>query len=220
MNEQSFLTILKNYVIKIPLKTIMSISLKKGLRTYKTLRKNFQIFIKRSKKILKLQFKWHLAFWTVKKIKLIFISLIVILSMTIMINLIRNNSEIIKTATTQQPETFTELYFENHQELPKLLAEPNEFNWYYNPNTRLYSFAFTIINHENKLMNYTYTVSYFEHEEVLIDTNETIIQDDASKTIYEQFSLPINHSRIKVTVDLPNQDQQIFFWINGTINEN
>src|SRR5258708_5353987 len=50
-------------------------------------------------------------------------------------------------ATTVQPETFTELYFDNHTTLPATTV-PN----------KSYSFAFTIRNLENKDMTYPYQV--------------------------------------------------------------
>ena len=120
---------------------------------------------------------------------------------------------ILGAVTTVKTETFTELYFENHTELPTLVASPDEFTWYNNPNTNLYQFSFTIHNLENKDMFYNYEIYSFEHEQAVIDQGRVFIKNNQSKTITENFTLPSDSSRTKVTVNLINKKQQISFWV-------
>jgi hypothetical protein len=128
-------------------------------------------------------------------------------------NPIQKMGNTIALATTREPETFTELYFENHTELPLLIASPNEFTWYKNPNTNLYQFSFTIHNLENKDMVYKYEVYSFEDEQIIIDQGNVLIKNNQSKTITENFTLPSDALRTKVTVNLINKNQQISFWV-------
>lgn len=120
-------------------------------------------------------------------------------------------------ATTVKPETFTELYFENHTKLPTQLANQDNKFWYYYPTTNLYSFSFTIHNLENKDMVYPYEVYSISNDTTLIDENEVSIKNNESKTITEQFSLPAKYSTTKILVNLPSKDQQISFWMEGNI---
>ena len=74
-------------------------------------------------------------------------------------------------ATTVKPETFTELYFENHLSLPKEVTLFKEYN-----------FKFTIHNLENKDMEYPY--------EVYINVN-------GEKQIIDKISVSIKKMNIK-----------------------
>lgn len=106
-------------------------------------------------------------------------------------------------ATTNIPESYSELYFENHNYLP----------WKIESN-QVYGFTFTIHNLENKDMEYAY--------EVYLDIN-SIRQNQEQRTVFikkNQFlSIPINFSiktpipRSKMVVNLINKNQQIYFWI-------
>ena len=67
---------------------------------------------------------------------LIVVCIIAILAVTILI------------FTTKKSESFTELYFENHQNLPKSIELGKNYEFY-----------FTINNLENKPFNYNYQVN-------------------------------------------------------------
>lgn len=106
----------------------------------------------------------------------------------------------IKLATTVQPESFTELYFEDHTHLPKTVEVKKE-----------YSFIFTIHNLENKKMSYPYLV-YLETEgnKIIFDQGTVELENDGYKSIAENFS-PLKNIDMKITVDLVNKNQIIDF---------
>jgi hypothetical protein len=121
---------------------------------------------------------------------------------------IQSNPTIMNTitlATTVKPETFTELYFEDHLKLPTTLVPNKE-----------YSFKFTIHNLENKEMNYKYQV-YVEdaNQKFLLDNDSVVIKKDESKTIPETLHLPGLNTKAKVVINLTNKNQQIDYWIEG-----
>lgn len=159
---------------------------------------------------------------SIKKLNYILIVLIIILCLANIFFHIRNtvDFEKIQETITRQPESFTELYFENHNDLPNKLASPDQYTWYDNPNTNLYTFSFTIHNHENKDMKYTYEVYTLEKTKSLIDTGEVFVGNNQSKTIKVNFSYPLFHERTKVIVSLLETKQDISFWIDKNIYEN
>ena len=106
-------------------------------------------------------------------------------------------------ATTVKPETFTELYFEDHLSLPDKITLFKENN-----------FKFTIHNLENKDMEYKYEV-YIDvnGEKQMIDKSSVSIKNNEYKTISEEFTITIPMQRVKVVVNLINKNQQIHFWM-------
>src|SRR5260370_15081174 len=78
----------------------------------------------------------------------------------------------IHLVTTEKQEAFTELYFENHLNLPKHVTSSQE-----------YFFNFTIHNLEGKNMKYSYEV-YLElgNEKLMIDKNTILIQTNDYRT--------------------------------------
>ena len=107
-----------------------------------------------------------------------------------------------------QSETFTELYFEKHLELPTSLKlrTPSRF-------------FFTIHNLENKEMVYPVEVQLQNQD----NPPETRVL--ATKTVTlkpgEQITIPVEltitsyfSNRVKVRVLLTNLDQSIHFWVN------
>ncbi len=113
-------------------------------------------------------------------------------------------------ATTVQPETFTELYFEDHTNLPSetILFYDNRFK-------------FTIHNLEHKDMSYPYEV-YFDWDGThkTIATGTAFLSHDESTTIDVGFILNEPIARQKIVVELIGLNQQIHFWLNGeTVHE-
>jgi hypothetical protein len=106
-------------------------------------------------------------------------------------------------ATTVKPETFTELYFENHLSLPKEITLFEENN-----------FKFTIHNLENKDMEYPYEV-YIDvnGEKQSIDKSSVSIKNNEFKTITENFTITTPIKRAEVVVNLTSKNQQIDFWM-------
>ncbi|RJQ35848.1 hypothetical protein C4559_06290 [Candidatus Microgenomates bacterium] len=113
--------------------------------------------------------------------------------------------EAVAMATTVMPETFTELYFENHLSLPNKIV-------YYKEN----DFKFTIHNLENKDMEYPYEVYIdLNGEKQIIEQSSISIKKNGYKTISEDFTIIYPTARVKVIVNLINKNQQIAFWLEG-----
>lgn len=105
-----------------------------------------------------------------------------------------------------QPETFTELYFEDHLDLPKHLASGEQA-----------SFAFTVHNLEYEDVTYEYAVTATASgSATLMDTGSFMLKQDEYKTIPESFALKKSSARTQVTVTLKNKQQSIHFWIEPT----
>ena len=111
--------------------------------------------------------------------------------------------EAVILATTVKPETFTELYLEDHLSLPNKVTLFKENN-----------FKFTIHNLENKDMEYSYEV-YIDvnREKQMIDKISVLIKNNEYKTISEEFTITIPIQRVKVAVNLISKSQQIHFWM-------
>jgi len=109
---------------------------------------------------------------------------------------------------TRTSVPFTELYFYEPESLPSELRLDQEG-----------SFTFVVINHENKPMEYEYTVVQESHigtqtsEEILSSASFSLESGD-----YETFSLnfelaeSIEKSQVIVSV----ADQEIYFWVNSS----
>ena len=112
--------------------------------------------------------------------------------------------EALTLATTVKPETFTELYFEDHLSLPDKVTLFKENN-----------FKFTIHNLENKDMEYKYEiyVDMTKKRKRMIDKGSVLIKNNEYKTISEEFTITIPIQRVKVAVNLISKSQQIHFWM-------
>ena len=121
----------------------------------------------------------------------------------IVVECVPSVKEALILATTVKPETFTELYFEDHLSLPNKVTLFNENN-----------FKFTIHNLENKDMEYPYEVYIdLNGEKQMIDKSSILIKNNEYKTISEDFILTIPIQRVKVVVNLISKSQQIHFWM-------
>ena len=121
----------------------------------------------------------------------------------LLINYVPPVKEALILATTKKPETFTELYFEDHLSLPTeiVLFEEN-------------SFKFTIHNLENRDMDYNYEV-YIEAdgEKQVIENYSILIKNNEYKTIPQSFSITTPTQRAKIVVNLIDKNQAIHFWM-------
>lgn len=119
--------------------------------------------------------------------------------------------EAVSLATTVKPETFTELYFENHLQLPPavVLNQENKF-------------SFTLHNLEYQDMTYPYEVYISclnpgcNGDKQLIDKGTVALHQDEYKTVPESFTLTLPTGRVQVIANLIDKNQQIDFWVNGT----
>jgi hypothetical protein len=105
-------------------------------------------------------------------------------------------------ATTVKPEAFTELYFEDHSNLPKTIEKYKE-----------YSFSFTIHNLEHKEVEYLYIV-YLQRdsEKTILDSGRLNLQNDEYKSQQVDFG-PLENLRAQIVVEITNKNQQIDFWM-------
>ncbi len=144
-----------------------------------------------------------------KKLKIFLCCFIVVGFLAFGFTLLNQNKDLknaIVLATTVKPETFTELYFENH------LSLPNEIK----PN-KPYSFKFTLHNLENQNMTYHYEVYLHAGDIKLpIDQDTISIKNNQYKTIEETFLVNAPVTKSLIVVNLINKNQQIDFWINDS----
>lgn len=112
--------------------------------------------------------------------------------------------EAVAMATTKKPETFTELYFEDHTNLPSIVK-----------NRYRYNFSFTIHNSEYRDMTYPYEVYVNTNgKREMIEKNSVNLPHDGKLTIKENFQVR-SATRSAVVVNLINKNQEIRFWIEG-----
>lgn len=110
-------------------------------------------------------------------------------------------------ALTPQPERFTELYFEDHLNLPKQI----EFN-------TSYPVSFTIHNLEGRQMTYDVQIELVgetsESPQVNLLTQTVDVSANESKTVSIELRVPALFSeRARMTVRLVDLDQTIHFWM-------
>ena len=133
----------------------------------------------------------------------VLILLIIAAGVFLLIRYVPSVKEAFILATTVKPETFTELYFENHLTLPKEVKLFKENN-----------FKFTIHNLENRDMEYPYEVYIdINGEKQMIDKDTVSIKNNEFKTITENFTITTLIKRAKVVVNLSSKNQQIDFWM-------
>jgi hypothetical protein len=108
----------------------------------------------------------------------------------------------VASATTMRQDTFTELYFENHTLLPKLV-DPGKH----------YSFTFTIHNSTQNENEYSYAVYYyFNGVKYFLDNKTFSLKANGYKSVKEIFVPTVNLPRVKIIVELLPSHQQIAFW--------
>ena len=114
-----------------------------------------------------------------------------------------NIKNAITLAATHQPEVFTELYFEDHANLPKLIRDGEQ-----------YRFSFTVHNLENRDAIYPYTV-YIQRGniKVVVDQGIITIKNNDFKSVQETIG-PLSPFRKEVVVNLTGLNQSISFWMD------
>jgi hypothetical protein len=106
-----------------------------------------------------------------------------------------------------QPETFTELYFDDNLDLPSKVIPRHP-----------YFFQFTLHNVEGKDMEYPYEV-YVEigQDKLIFDKGMVLVKQNDYKTIHESFAAASVLPKSEIIVDLINKNQQIDFWIEEAV---
>jgi len=100
-------------------------------------------------------------------------------------------------------EPLTELYFDNHTNLPSEV-EPN----------KIYDFSFTINNLEYQNMTYNYIANVkYGNVSSFIDIDNVTLENNQSISIPETFLIPENFTRAEIIVTIKN-NQSIHFWVN------
>lgn len=106
-----------------------------------------------------------------------------------------------------RPERFTELYLENHADLPRSVVAG-----------QIVPFSFTVHNLEGKTMEYPYEVyalAQNESEQQTIGRGNIILDHDAAKTIESSFVFPENQKKTTIFIVLPTLDQEIHFILSS-----
>ena len=134
---------------------------------------------------------------------LLWVVWVIVVGCFLLVEYVPSVKEAVVLATTVKPETFTELYFEDHLSLPDEVTLFKENN-----------FKFTIHNLENEDMEYPYEV-YIDvnREKNMIDKSSVLIENNEYKTITEDFTITVPMQRAKVVINLINKNQQIHFWM-------
>ena len=104
-----------------------------------------------------------------------------------------------------QPERYTELYFDQPATLPSV--------WPAKP----VGFAFHVHNVEGRPVTYHYTVleTSATGVQTTVQAGQLALASDAAQDVAVQLALPVAKTRTEVTVVLPDQQQQIHFWIGA-----
>jgi hypothetical protein len=165
--------------------------------------------VKKVKKINKVKNKkinWKL----ITRIELIILAVLFVIGAYRIYDTVPAVKEAVTLATTVQPETFTELYFENHTSLPSMIALNHENK-----------FKFTVHNLEYKTMTYPYEVYVkcsdigCNGEKQIIDEGKITLKQNEYKTIPESFTLTLPAGKMEVVANLINKNQAIDFWAYG-----
>lgn len=111
--------------------------------------------------------------------------------------------ETLVLATTVQPENFTELYFEDHLNLPKKAEKDADM-----------SFRFTIHNLEHSAMDYPYEM-YIEYNgrKQSLEKSSVTLKHDEHRTLLKSIKLIEPVDRARVVINLTEKNQEIAFWV-------
>ena len=107
-------------------------------------------------------------------------------------------------ATTQQPEPYTELYFDNPEELPGTI--PTE--------TTALPVVFILRSHEPQATEFIYRVSFKDAQNTTaLPDGKLILQPGESKSIAQTITVPAGRTRGEVSVQIVNKSQSLRFWL-------
>lgn len=102
---------------------------------------------------------------------------------------------------SKEPETYTELYFSDHQSVLQSFEEG--------------FVEFTIHNLEHEKVVYDYELlAVIDEKEEVLGSDQLTLQHDELTNITEKFTAPESEGRVKISVNLKDKNQEIHFWIN------
>ncbi len=121
----------------------------------------------------------------------------------IIISLIIGIIVVIATLVVAKPEKekFTELYFNNHENLEE-----------YDYDGEI-DFSFTISNFEGEQSEYKYEILVNNQK---VKEGNVNVRNNGSAVVNEKVNLDIPFDRTKISVNLPEKDQEIHFWTKFT----
>ncbi|MFW5703295.1 MAG: hypothetical protein ACOCXQ_00480 [Patescibacteria group bacterium] len=104
-----------------------------------------------------------------------------------------------------QPERFTELYLNEHLNLPTIVAED-----------QIASASFTIHNKEHRKVTYPFVVKQqVDDFHEIIGSGEAELRQDEQITIPFKFALASPEAKTKIEIALLNTNQTVHFWVNN-----
>jgi uncharacterized membrane protein len=105
-------------------------------------------------------------------------------------------------ATTKQPEPFTELYFNNTNNLPKLVQDRVAAH-----------FSYEVVNREGRAASYSAEVTLVENgKSESLGKQKLILLDNQSANETVTFTAAKPHETLELIVALPGQNESIHFW--------
>jgi hypothetical protein len=106
---------------------------------------------------------------------------------------------------TPQPETFTELYIDNHTSLPKHPQIGDTI-----------AFSFTINNLEHKTMKYPYVVSLkpVEGDPIAVASGSVTLDHEQLQAVKIEHTLIDVSGRSQMVVTLTDLSQSVHFWLD------
>lgn len=129
-------------------------------------------------------------------------AIIVLVLMVLFINTIRH-SQLFVNATTHQPETYTELYFSQPNQLPSVANAGQSI-----------PVNFTIHNVEARNMQYTYAIQLSDAAGHTIKVlNQSVnLGNGMQDAISSKIALPNGRGKYEISVILKNQPEAIHYW--------
>ena len=139
----------------------------------------------------------------IMRIELLILAVCYIVGIYQFVNYVPSIKNAIALATTVKPETLTELYFEDHNNLPKKI-EPGEEQ----------SFKFTIHNLEYQDTTYKYEIKAIDDKEnITLSSGSATLSHNEYKTIDGSYMLASASGRTKIQVLLVGRNQSIDYWM-------
>ncbi|MBR9705433.1 hypothetical protein GOV14_00195 [Candidatus Pacearchaeota archaeon] len=103
-------------------------------------------------------------------------------------------------------EPLTEVYFEEHSELPKHIFA-----------NQTYNFSFTIKNQEYDDIDYVYNITVADASKGYdLEKGQIMLKDKQSKTFFQEFKFERGFERARITVNIKKQNKpkidSMFWW--------
>ncbi len=114
------------------------------------------------------------------------------------------NTALDRLSLLPKQQSFTELYFQDPNNLPQS----------YQPGIPL-SFSFSLHNEENRETQTPFTVIVTNHTGTkIVDLSTAVLKPNQSQSFTEQITINALATRSAVSVNLPDKNQSIHFWVD------